>query len=72
MGDLLLRRKWPSFRVLWPYIAAALFCGAVALLHRELATSTYRGIMRSVADVAPARLGAALAFTILAYATLPG
>jgi phosphatidylglycerol lysyltransferase len=57
---------------IWPFVAAAVFAGAIALLHRELASYTYRGIMRSVSAVAPSRLGSALGLTILAYAALPG
>jgi phosphatidylglycerol lysyltransferase len=57
---------------IWPFVAAAVFAGAIALLHRELAAYTYRGIMRSVSAVAPSQLGWAFIFTVLAYAALPG
>ena len=57
---------------LWPFVAAAMFVVAIALLHHELAAYTYRGIMQAVAEVAPARFGWALGFTALAYAVLPG
>lgn len=65
-------RNWPRLDALWPYVAAGTFAGAIALLHRELHGYTYRGIMRSVAAVAPARIGWALVFTVLSYAALPG
>src|SRR5512141_405384 len=65
-------RRWPGVEALWPYIAALVFVAAIALLHRELAGYTYRGIMRSLAAEAPARLGWALVWTLLAYAALPG
>ena len=63
----------PVFRLdrLWPFVAAAVFAGAIALLHQELAAYTYRGIMQSVSAVAPSRLGWALVCTVLAYAALP-
>ena len=66
------RRFSPRLDQIWPFVAAAVFAGAIALLHRELASYTYRGVMRSVSAVTPSRLASALGFTVLAYAVLPG
>ena len=72
MGEPALSRGWPRGEVLWPFLAAAIFVGAIALLHRELAGYTYRGIMQSMSRAAPAQVGWAFVWTGLAYAVLPG
>lgn len=53
-------------------LAVALFAGAVALLHRELAAYSYRDVTRAVEAAGGARLAWAIALTALAYAVLPG
>ncbi len=72
MGEPGSSGRWPRLEPLWPFIAAGVFAVAIALLHRELASYTYRGIMRTAAEVPPGRLVRALGFTALAYAVLPG
>jgi len=57
---------------LWPFLAFALFAGALAILHRELAAYSYRDLVRAARAVPLERLGWAVALTALAYAVLPG
>ena len=57
---------------LWPFLALALFAGALAILHRELAAYSYHDLVRAARAVPPERLGWAVALTALAYAVLPG
>ena len=57
---------------LWPFLALAFFVGALALLHRELASYSYRDLVRAARGVPPERLGWAVGLTALAYAVLPG
>ena len=61
-----------SWDRVWPFVAAAAFTLALFLLHRELAAYSYRAVMRAAAAVPTGRLAAALAFTALSYAVLPG
>jgi phosphatidylglycerol lysyltransferase len=56
----------------WPFLALALFAGALAVLHRELAGYSYHQLVRAARGVPPERLGRAVALTALAYAVLPG
>jgi phosphatidylglycerol lysyltransferase len=55
-----------------PPLAVALFVGAVAILHRELAAYGFRDVVRAAKAVGGAQLGWALALTALNYAVLPG
>lgn len=53
-------------------IGVALFGAALAVLHRELATLTWRELSRDLAATSLARLGLALLFTVMSYAVLAG
>jgi phosphatidylglycerol lysyltransferase len=55
-----------------PFLVAALFVLALWLLHRELASYTYRDVVRAVAGVSDARFLWSAALTIVAYAVLVG
>jgi phosphatidylglycerol lysyltransferase len=57
---------------LGPLLAVALFAGAIAILHHELAAYGYRDITRAAEAVGGAQLGWAIALTALGYAVLPG
>ncbi len=55
-----------------PFLVAALFVIALWLLRRELASYTYRDVVRAVAAVSDARLFWSAGLTVLAYAVLVG
>ena len=63
-GDLLRR--------FWPFLAVAIFAGALVVLHRELAAYRFGDIRRSVRAVSPDALAQSALITVLAYAVLPG
>ena len=63
-GDLLRR--------FWPFLAVAIFAGALAVLHRELAAYRFADIRHSLRAVSPDALAQSVLITALAYAVLPG
>ena len=63
-GDLLRR--------FWPFLAVAIFAGALVVLHRELAAYRFGDIRRSLRAVSPNALALSALITALAYAVLPG
>lgn len=63
-GDLLRR--------FWPFLAVAIFAGALAVLHRELAAYRFADIRHSLRAVSPGALANSVLITALAYAVLPG
>jgi phosphatidylglycerol lysyltransferase len=65
-------QRQPGRERFGPLLAVALFAGAVAILHRELAAYTYRDIAAAVARIPGVRLAQAAGLTALAYSVLPG
>jgi hypothetical protein len=55
-----------------PFLVAALFVVALWLLNRELASYSYRDVLRAVAAVSDARLLGSVGLTVFAYAVLVG
>ncbi|HEY0779325.1 MAG TPA: YbhN family protein, partial [Gemmatirosa sp.] len=61
------RARW-----IGPTIAVVLFAAALVVLQRELAAYRFRDVLNAFHAIPGSRLGAALAFTALSYAVLPG
>ncbi len=66
-AQLAERARW-----IGPTIAVVLFAAALVVLQRELRAYRFADVLRAFHAIPGSRLGAALAFTALSYAVLPG